>query len=873
MRGIHITILYFIILSILPGLAIAQSCGDGTLDNGEECDDGNLINNDGCSSTCSNEFSCPQPLDIMLVMDMSQSMIEDNKFLGAREGGITLLNLVKESDQVGLFSFGTNPKREASLFAPFSFTATKLSQLTANTGLEGGTNIGGAIQSAQNEIDLNGRDNVSHIMILLSDGKPTIAFPVTKNACNTFPNPLWFYECCLDTFPLPTECSKNALAFANDSKSKDTIIYTVGIGVNESSDFEQLLKEIASDPTNFHNAASIIDLRDIYTQLATEICQCGNGQIDPGEECDDGNLIDGDGCSASCQIDGCTQNSDCTDNNVCNGVEICVAGSCQLGSPLVCNDSLFCNGIEACDPTQGCQPGTPIVCSDGVSCTIDSCNEDADRCENNPDDNLCDNGLFCDGLELCDPTQDCQSGVPPLLDDQVNCTIDKCDEDNDIIKHNPDNSFCQDGLFCNGIEICDIQLDCKNGTPPFCTDDISCTVDSCVEGVDRTDNAGSCEFDDSSCGCTQNSECTDDNVCNGGEECIDGICLPGSPLICDDGLFCNGLEICDPIQGCQSGSQVDCSVNDITGINTCFFEPDKINVTLDFFEGFTSICDEDNDLCTTGTINLTHTCNINQCGAQCEENNDCSGKECSETFTDFCREKMLVDFNNNQILDSTKVQDSCSNDCSDSCLCSDCQVDCSPPEPITSCVKDVCGAECSSNADCDDDDENTRDICLSSCTCINERDPFCGNGQLDPGEDCDDGNNNDFDECRNDCTLPRCGDGIRDRGEECDDGNNENDDGCDSQCNLECIDLDGDEVCDNIDMCPDSKPDEPIDAMGCDIFQFCAKEACGINCFELDFMNNEPNEQFPRDCTVVVSPNDNLHPTCVPTEFSPSCAG
>jgi cysteine-rich repeat protein len=31
--------------------------------------------------------------------------------------------------------------------------------------------------------------------------------------------------------------------------------------------------------------------------------------------------------------------------------------------------------------------------------------------------------------------------------------------------------------------------------------------------------------------------------------------------------------------------------------------------------------------------------------------------------------------------------------------------------------------------------------------------PFCGDGNVDPGEECDDGNDNDFDGCRTDCTL------------------------------------------------------------------------------------------------------------------------
>ena len=30
---------------------------------------------------------------------------------------------------------------------------------------------------------------------------------------------------------------------------------------------------------------------------------CGNGIIDPGETCDDGNIINGDGCSSTCQAE------------------------------------------------------------------------------------------------------------------------------------------------------------------------------------------------------------------------------------------------------------------------------------------------------------------------------------------------------------------------------------------------------------------------------------------------------------------------------------------------------------------------------------------------------------------------------------------
>jgi len=41
-------------------------------------------------------------------------------------------------------------------------------------------------------------------------------------------------------------------------------------------------------------------------ELCSDQCKlqfCGNGVIDQGEECDDGNWLDGDGCSSGCAIE------------------------------------------------------------------------------------------------------------------------------------------------------------------------------------------------------------------------------------------------------------------------------------------------------------------------------------------------------------------------------------------------------------------------------------------------------------------------------------------------------------------------------------------------------------------------------------------
>lgn len=58
----------------------------------------------------------------------------------------------------------------------------------------------------------------------------------------------------------------------------------------------------------------------------------------------------------------------------------------------------------------------------------------------------------------------------------------------------------------------------------------------------------------------------------------------------------------------------------------------------------------------------------------------------------------------------------------------------------------------------------------------------CGNGNLDADEECDDGNIESGDGCDINCRPTGCGNGVVTDGEVCDDGNNVDGDGCDSNC-------------------------------------------------------------------------------------------
>ena len=217
-----------------------------------------------------------------------------------------------------------------------------------------------------------------------------------------------------------------------------------------------------------------------------------------------------------------------------------------------CDDGLFCNGAESCNDGV-CQAGLPPADDDGVGCTASVCNEATDSIEHVADDSLCDNGRFCDGAEICDPVSDCQAGAPPVLEDGVGCTVDTCDETNDIVVHNPDDALCSDGFFCNGEEICSPVDGCGPG--PAC-------VDACDEVADVCIGCG-----DGICGAGEDcSSCPEDCISGSlpGALCGNGLCEAGDG---ENGANCPA-DCAGKLSGKPSG-RFSCGFNDGYGPDGC----------------------------------------------------------------------------------------------------------------------------------------------------------------------------------------------------------------------------------------------------------------------------------------------------------------
>ena len=776
-----------------------------------------------------------------------------------------------------------------------------------------------------------------------------------------------------------------------------------------------------------------------------------------GRECGD------DGCNGNC--------GECDDGDWCNGQETCDEGYgvCLPGTPIICDDGQFCNGYELCDAESGeCLPGGGPGLEDGIDCTHDECDEEASEIIHLPDHLLCDdnnpctvdtcvvedggchyeqlnNGLtedcddgnpctedgcldgdcssvllpieelvvedcvcesdedclplndedycngtlsckaaegvsvcmvdsetiptcddelFCNGLEVCLPeTGDCLAGVIPLVDDQIPCTTDTCDELIDQVVHEPAHDVCDNGIFCDGSELClPDQGGCAPGDPLQIDDGVECTTNVCDEAGKQIvhlaqhtvcDDSNVCtdDFCDLLQGCVHvgnANECSDGNFCTVGDSCIDGVCQADGMVTCNDDSECT-VDSCAPAEGCIY-SQVDCEDGVACTVDTC--DPDigcEQTVT-------DSLCD-DQEVCTSDTCHLVSGCkNVPFSGdhdgvlccisedVECEDDNPCTLDGC-DVSSHQCLNAAIPDGTFCGDDDLCKGTETCifgtchssgPLQCDDGQFCNgmetcDKVAGCVPGEPpivddAVDCTVDACDeildvvTHLTDNSKCDDGNLCTEDTCDGELGCANV--PFAGQSDgvsccVQEDEECNDNNPCTVESCIVDshmCVVLEvpngtpCSDGLLCTVDECIDGSCESiaklcadelwcngeescspltgecvegvspidDDGID--CTIELCDEDSDEIlhvptdelCDDglectVDVCPEGGPclNMEIEPGWCLIDGACALdgagkpgEACYTCSPELDQHKWTPDDEAPCDDEDDATTND-----------------
>ncbi|MDC0118012.1 DUF4215 domain-containing protein [bacterium] len=141
---------------------------------------------------------------------------------------------------------------------------------------------------------------------------------------------------------------------------------------------------------------------------------CGDGVLDEGEACDDGNTMDGDGCSSTCELESVCGNGILEGNEVCDDGNTIDGDNCSSTCDAVyfCGDGIL-EGNEACDDGNtmdgdGCSSTCELesVCGNGILEGNEVCDDgntiDGDNCSS-----TCDAVYFCgdgvlEGNEACD---------------------------------------------------------------------------------------------------------------------------------------------------------------------------------------------------------------------------------------------------------------------------------------------------------------------------------------------------------------------------------------------------------------------------------------------------------------------------------------
>ncbi len=236
---------------------------------------------------------------------------------------------------------------------------------------------------------------------------------------------------------------------------------------------------------------------------------CGDGVLDMGETCDDGNNTDGDGCT-SCAVDACytcdaNAPSACTPKaagEACEGTKVCTeAGQCvECTADAQCGTGYcFQNTCAACDDTTKNGDETDVDCG-GTKCGTcaqgKTCLAGADCATTFCTDGVC-CGEACDGAcfscNLAGAIGEC-GAIPEYAEDPSYGVGEAC--------------LAAEGEECSGGGLCGKAV----GQP--CMGNTDCATINCKDP--DMDGAKTCVKGNGE-PCFANSECASNN-------CMDGLC-------------------------------------------------------------------------------------------------------------------------------------------------------------------------------------------------------------------------------------------------------------------------------------------------------------------------------------------------------------
>lgn len=148
-------------------------------------------------------------------------------------------------------------------------------------------------------------------------------------------------------------------------------------------DMRSAFGPLALGPPFLSQAAQPSDLGPIILDSSSAVTfeavtPCGNGVLDAGEACDDGNTSGADCCAPNCQL--ADAGTTCrAAAGACDAAEVCTGTSAECPADGAREDGALCSTGDPCAANGSCLAGTcvagPPDCDDHVPCTQDVCDE------------------------------------------------------------------------------------------------------------------------------------------------------------------------------------------------------------------------------------------------------------------------------------------------------------------------------------------------------------------------------------------------------------------------------------------------------------------------------------------------------------------
>ncbi|MBL8741027.1 MAG: hypothetical protein JNK04_08040, partial [Myxococcales bacterium] len=233
---------------------------------------------------------------------------------------------------------------------------------------------------------------------------------------------------------------------------------------------------------------------------------CGDGLVSEAEDCDDGGLDGGDGCSAGCLVEpGFACGGDRDGRSYCEDIDECVTDSAACVENALCTNQPGAYGCSCAPGFQGAGFVGGLGCVDFDECAagVDNCDDRA-ACTNTFGSFTCAclPGFVGDGT-VCVDADECKDPSAAACSPDAKC-VDMLGSYQCICR----GGFVGDGLDCKDIDECDERTDqcsdngicsntrgyytcaCKAG---YAGDGYACSdVDECALGIDECDEHSTC---------------------------------------------------------------------------------------------------------------------------------------------------------------------------------------------------------------------------------------------------------------------------------------------------------------------------------------------------------------------------------------------